>query len=245
MISRTTTRKMKFTCPQCASAFEETIDVPDFLAGSITLTTALCPECHRKMVEFQERTAAEQTWARRAEAAGIPPERVNWDKTRGNVPLMRFIWNNRRKTIAIGDHYDTGKTWAVCGALCAMIRQDPAIRVKFWNFNDLATHYSALLTESIHEAERFLAQLTDYDVLAIDDIGKKRLSFTVGDLLYTVANRVYERRGGALWITYNRSPGQLIDKFENQDAGEAFFSRIKRMINDGSAVSWKQHKIEA
>ena len=75
----------------------------------------------------------------------------------------------------------------------------------------------------------------------IDDIGKRRITETAGELLWDVFDMIYAGDARTkIWITSNKSLEDLPALFENRDIGDAITSRIDRMIDDGRMI-----KIEA
>ena len=70
------------------------------------------------------------------------------------------------------------------------------------------------------------------DILLIDDIAKRKLNETGGELLYRLVNAVYEGAATRLWITSNKDLAPLLQRFENGDTGDAVISRFDRLIDD-------------
>lgn len=229
-------------CQFCGFTGTAELEVYESIGRGITLKEiSICDDCGEKRRNAEYLAAAADRWRQLAIAAGVPEKRLDWDKSKGNVDLMKFLWNNRNRSCTVLGDYGCGKTWALCGAIGAILRDSPMRRVRFWNFNDLAAKYSSLLTTSLSAAEDFRRDLVNYDLLVIDDFGKKRLNATALDFFYSVVNRIYEQEG-KIWISYNVPPSILIPKCEDQDIAMAIFDRLRRMNVDGALVRWEDGK---
>lgn len=238
------TVRVLIDCEVCHAKSEMVFTAPRSLAEIVGgRTLKMCDSCGQKIREDEKRVSVAAGWRKLATDAGVPENMLDWDKVRGNVDLMRFLWQHRQASLTVCGDYGCGKTWAMCGAVCAMIKDQPDFTVRFWNFNDLLSHYSALLTSSLAEAEKFRRNLGNYDLLVIDDIGKKRLNCTASELIYSIVNRVYESQGKTrLWASYNLPIAKLGPKFDDADHASAIFSRWQRMEKDGLLFRWNAER---
>jgi DNA replication protein DnaC len=77
-------------------------------------------------------------------------------------------------------------------------------------------------------------ELCKLDVLLIDDVGKRRLTETAGELLYDLLDKVYLGAANCrLWFTSNLTIAGLAERFAVKDVGSAFAARIDRLIDGG------------
>jgi hypothetical protein len=76
------------------------------------------------------------------------------------------------------------------------------------------------------------------DVILIDDVGKRRITETAGELLYDMADLVYSGSSRAvIWFTANKTLADFANQFENLDLGDAVVSRFDRMIEAGKMLN--------
>ena len=73
-----------------------------------------------------------------------------------------------------------------------------------------------------------------YDIIMLDDIDKRRINETAGNMLYKLFNKLYEGNIiSRLWFTMNHNGREFQNMFDNRDYGAAVLSRIDRMMKDG------------
>ena len=106
----------------------------------------------------------------------------------------------------------------------------PSIAAHFVNFPDLFNEMQKRFKDySYHE---LYDSYLDCDILVIDDIGAKKTSDWVGDVLYHIINRRYENELFTL-ITSNLSLSELADRLQDD--------RIIRRIEDSYQIAKKEH----
>lgn len=212
-----------------------------FKIASRIKNAPFCDECETEREEAEVRRKMAIYARDNAIKAGAPEEFLEWDRQQGNVPLMNFIWKNRKKSLFLIDEPDTNKTRCLSAIVKKLFEFDYSRRIQFFNFNDMATKYLALSSRSYEAADSFKRSISSLDLLIIDDFGKKRITEAVGDMLYYVFNRIYERNA-LVWISANKASGILQTRFEHEETGEVIFSRFNRMVNSGNMVFWDHGK---
>ena len=89
----------------------------------------------------------------------------------------------------------------------------------------------------------YILDLLNESILLIDDIGKRRITETAGEMLYEIFDRLL---GGdckcRVWVTSNLALSELAGRFENADIGDGVVSRIDRMIEGGTMVKIEEKK---
>lgn len=230
---------MQFTCPRCRRIFFEKIWLPPAIIdpGGRQMT-ALCNDCAEK---HRTETRAEQeefNLKTRIARSQIPVEFQTFDQKRGNLPLARWINRNRDSNLLVIGDFETGKTRAAACVLMSEARAGKSCR--FFDFPELSKHYSRLLQESMLSAIEFQIRLLSFDRILIDDIAKRRINETAGELLYDLINKIYEGANAKIWLTSNYDTRHLVAKFENHDLGGAVLSRIDRMVDDGKFKIWRE-----
>lgn len=225
------------TCPKCGA--EETVYVPEelteLLAGGETRN--YCENC-RAEVEKQE--AIEREKRRRAdllEKAEIPIKFLEWDKSKGDNQLARLIRDNSHRSMFICGKNGNCKTRAAAINIKFEITQDGK-RCRFIRWSDLAAGYARVCKMSSENSQNYIEQILTYDVLLIDDVGKRRITETAGELLYDMIDLVYSGSSRTvLWFTANKTLADFANQFENLDLGDAVVSRFDRMIEAGEMLN--------
>ena len=226
------------TCPKCGKQTSYDIEVPEF-ARNIMVggnTQNFCEEC---IVELEKISAIRRDQLRREEwleKAEIPADFLEWDKNKGNNQLARQIRDNADKCLFVCGRNDACKTRAAAINLKLQITQNDK-RCRFIRWSDLAIGYARVCKTASENSKFYIDQFLNYDVLLIDDIGKRRITETAGEMLYDIVDLVYSgEKKTKLWITSNKTLEALSECFENLDLGDAVVSRLDRMIFCGKMV---------
>lgn len=224
-------------CPKCGT--EDIVYVPEELTELLSggETRNYCENC-RAEVERQE--AIEREKRRRAdllEKADIPLDFQVWDKARGDNKLARVIHDNCHKSMFICGKNATCKTRAAAINLKLEIAQNGK-RCRFIRWSDLAAGYARTCKMSSENSKAYINGFLRYDVLMIDDIGKRRITETAGEMLYDMIDLVYSGSSQTvLWFTANKTLADFANQFENLDLGDAVVSRFDRMIETGKMLN--------
>jgi len=154
--------------------------------------------------------------------------------------LADWIWTNRNQHLFIAGDYGCGKTRSLCHVLGRFIKQ--GYKCRYITCNDLLSKYGFMSSESGKmSADRWLERLLQNDVLFIDDLGKKRISYSGGEALYNLLDYRYSGRGRAtIYLTANLSGFEIARKFEDSDTGAAFRSRLQRL----EFLPWKHLNVK-
>ena len=160
------------------------------------------------------------------------------DFNRGLAPdkgvLSDWVWTKRQNHLFIAGDYGCGKTRSRCHNLGQLTKQGRKCR--YITCNDLLSKYGYKSSEfGKLDADGWLESLLRCDILAIDDLGKKRISLSGGEALYNLLDYRYSGRGRAtIYLTANLSGGEIVRKFEDNDTGAAFrttcLNSIKRPL---------------
>ena len=232
-------------CPKCGKIEDQTVSVPEFAVSMITggNTQNFCDECYEENKRLKQ-----QEWEKQSKEANalkledlhqLPSELCYWDSQRGNNKLANEIQANRSKHLFIGGENDKGKTRAAAINLLGLAKKGH--RCKFYRFTDLARDYATVCKVESEKTSEFIKNLLKYDLLVIDDIGKRRITETAGELLFDIIDDIYLGYSKTrIWITSNSNLSGVRNLFDNRLNGNAFVSRIDRLIEDG-----KMLKLEA
>lgn len=232
-------------CPKCGKVEDQIVQVPEFAVGYIKggNTQNFCEACY----EENKRIKQEEWEKQRKEADALalqdmhqlPPELCAWDWQKGNNDLAKEIQQNRSKHLFIGGDNDKCKTRAAAINLLGLAKRGH--RCRFYRFSDLAREYAEVCKTESERTSEFIKDLLKYDLLMIDDIGKRRVTETAGELLFDLLDSIYLGYSRTkLWITSNANLSGVRNLFENRGNGNAFVSRLDRMIEAGDMI-----KIEA
>lgn len=226
---------LNLTCPQCGKEREKTLTAPRSIADELSgITTMLCDACGDARKAEQERKQREQIQHERITETQIPREFQQWDESKGNRAAANFVTLNRASNLLIVGEVNTGKTRAMAKVLLDECLSGK--KVLFIDFYDFAERYAGAMQESINSANKLLAIFSNggYDVIMLDDIDKRRINETAGNLLYKLFNKLYEGNIiSRLWFTMNHNGKEFLQMFDNRDYGAAVLSRIDRMMKDG------------
>lgn len=230
--------KIEFTCPLCGRVTEKELLLPPELMKPFGgRLTANCAECGKRREEAERAEKEAFETRRRAEEARIPPEFRVWDRRLGNHSLASWIRENRENNLLIIGDFEIGKTRAAACNLLLEARSGK--RCRFYDFPELSKEYAKELQQSMLSAIDFQVRLLSLDILLIDDLAKRRINDTAGELVYDLVNKVYEGARVRLWLTSNHDTRELVGKFSNLDTGGAVLSRIDRMADEGRFKIWK------
>lgn len=222
-------------CPQCGKATETVVDVPDyawdFICGGNT--GHLCDECHEQKQAEERQKIEELRKHTLIQNSCVPENFWNWDKTKGNATLVKAIYEQKEHHLYICGGYNTCKTRAAACNLLIMAKRGN--RCRFIRFSEMAGEYARICKIDSAAAKSYVNDLLRNNILLIDDLGKRRITETAGELLYDIFDRAYAGDCNAkIWVTTNLNLSTLIGLFENADMGDAVASRIDRMITHGS-----------
>lgn len=218
------------TCPKCGKVDAEDLEVMEWMARTMAHEThGLCSVCRaeadrKEMIAYQERHMAQLL-----NDADVPQEFRTWDKDLGNGVLAREIRDNRDRNLFICGENSKGKTRSAAYNLLLEVKAGK--RCKYWRFSDLAAKYAAQC-KADGDAQEWLKQQLKYDIIVMDDICKRRITDTAGEMLFDILDWLY---GGdihcRLWITANKDLAGVAQCFQNADTGDAVISRIDRMAD--------------
>lgn len=217
-------------CPKCGA--EDTFYVPEELTDMLRggETQNFCDKC---LAEVERLEAIEREKRRRAEwleKSDIPFEFQSWDKSKGDNQLARLIHENADKSLFVCGKNAACKTRAAAINLKLEITQNGR-RCRFIRWSDLAAGYARTCKMSSENSKAYINGFLRYDVLLIDDVGKRRITETAGEMLYDMIDLVYSGSSRtALWFTANKTLADFANSFENLDLGDAVVSRFDRMI---------------
>lgn len=226
------------TCPKCGKHEDYQLEVADFLRDILKggNTQNFCEECAIEKEKHDALIRQQQYRETMLSEAQIPDDFLEWDKSKGNNQLARQIRDNTEKSLFICGKNDACKTRSAAINLKLQITQNNQ-KCRFARWSDLAMGYARICKTASENSRNYIEQFLGYDVLLIDDIGKRRITETAGELLYDIIDLVYSGTFKTrLWITSNKTLDGLADMFENLDMGDAVVSRIDRMLESGKMV---------
>lgn len=233
-------RNIRTVCRNCKCIGSVSIEEDAFAGLVQTPLPGLCENCAALIAAEDRKKFAAGNEKILIEKSKIPPEFLDFDKTRGNLELAKYVWNSREKNMLIFGMVGSGKTRSVCCAAKNMVMSGS--KVEYYGFQELAGKYSSLNQEGSDKGRNFIKHtLNRNDLTVIDDIDKKRYSDSVSELLYLIFDGVYSGSfRGKIWITANFANGsEMHRKFYNGDIADAVCSRIDRMAEDGRMAIWR------
>ena len=221
-------------CCRCGKVETGTIQVLADANLNPLETDSLCTECGaaqqaRWMADIAQRKA-DKLAEQKQKIHCIPDDLLFWDNALGNRNLANDIHRNKDRNLFICGAYDTGKTRAAAVNLIRLV--DAGKNARFYRWADLSREYAEVCKAESEKSSEFIKSLCKLDVLLIDDVGKRRLTETAGELLLDLVDKVY--LGDArcrLWLTSNLTIGGLASRFVSGDLGNAFASRMDRLID--------------
>lgn len=223
------------TCPKCGKKDHFQMEVPEFALDILTGgdTQNFCDDC---LVEIERLNSLRREQQRREmllEKAEIPADFLNWDRQLGNNQLARLIRENVSKNLIVCGKNATGKTRAAAINLKFQITEK-GLQGRFVRWSDIAFGYARTCKLSSENSQEYIRGFLKNEILLIDDIGKRRITESAGEMLYDIVDLIYSGSVQTrLWITSNKNLEGLANTFENLDLGDAVVSRIDRMIAAG------------
>lgn len=225
-------------CSFCGKETYNTVEMDSWIASLITATETnhACPDCSEKVKKAQFMEQQTIVIEERIRDCGIPDNFRDWDSSKGNADLANAILNNQKKSLYISGHYGTCKTRAASANLLRRIKAGE--RGKYVRFGAIASKYQRSFTNGEYSSDACVDSILDADILLIDDVGKRKITQTAGELLYEMLDRIYAGDTRCrIWITSNADLKAFVHKFENADVGDAVVSRIDRLIGDGKMAN--------
>ena len=225
------------TCPVCGR--EDTVYVPEELTGLLSggETQNYCETCRaevERLENIEREKRRREDWLEKSE---IPADFLDWDKSKGDNQLARQIHDNASRSLFICGKNAACKTRAAAINLKLEITQNGK-RCRFVRWSDLAAGYARVCKMSSENSSSYIEHFLSYDVLLIDDIGKRRITETAGEMLYDMIDLVYSGKSRTvLWFTANKTIADFANAFENLDLGDAVASRFDRMIEVGKMLN--------
>jgi DNA replication protein DnaC len=234
-------RSFNTICNHCKKNSVIQLDISDLFANALPQPIiGVCPDCSAVLDDENRAEFNRMHEKEILEKARIPKEFLNFDKSKGNMDLARFVWQNRANSMMLFGAVGSGKSRCVCRAAKELILSGK--KVEYWSFQDLAGRYTALQQEGSEHGRKFVRNLFTWnDITIIDDIDKKRYSESVCELLYAIFDGIYAGTfAGKIWVTANFANGEEMHrKFENGDIADAVCSRVDRMAQDGRMKLWR------
>lgn len=195
-----------------------------------------CPDCAEKIRQAQLLEQQAMLIENRIAGCGVPDNFREWDSAKGNKELANAIRCECGKSLYISGHYGTCKTRAACANLLRRIKSGQL--GKFVRFGEIANRYQHSFSKGENAPDYYIDSLLDSDILLIDDVGKRKITQTAGELLYEIFDRIYAGDTRCrVWLTSNAELRAFAYKFENEDVGNAVLSRIDRLIGDGKMAN--------
>lgn len=203
--------EMKVVCDKCRPKYEK--DKVDYEA-----------EMKRRELQFYYNNNKDRI----IEESQLPVRFLEeWDYQKGNNQLLKFVHTNKEKSL-----YICSKTSGICKtravAVVAKSMLDNScgkITVQFWKATFLMRKITGLYGQSVEEADKFILNLRNIDLLIIDDLGKEKTTERVEEILFDVIDEryAYNKR---TWITSN---------FDGEEIEKIFGLRgkyLRRRINE-------------
>lgn len=227
------------TCCRCGKVETGTIEVLADANLNPLETNSLCTDCGAaQQARWQADIAMRKADAHAEELRKthcIPEDLLFWDTVLGNRDLANSIQRNKNKSLLICGGYGTGKTRAAAANLKRLA--EAGEKVRFYRWADLSREYADVCKSESEKSSEFIKQLCKFSVLLVDDVGKRRLTETAGELLFDLIDKIYLGEVHCcLWITTNLTLLRMARNFSNPDVGNAFASRIDRMIEEGKML---------
>ena len=225
-------------CNMCGKETHMTHTMDSWLAELLgaTETKHPCPECAGKIKRVQEAEAAAMRAEENSRTCGVPDNFREWDSAKGNKDLANAILRESGKSLFISGHYGTCKTRAACANLLRRIEKGE--RGRYVRFGAIASQYQRSFSNGEKAPEWCIDSILNTDILLIDDVCKRKVTQTAGELLYEILDRIYAGDTRCrVWITSNADLRSFVKKFENPDVGAAVVSRIDRLIEENKMAN--------
>ena len=226
------------TCPRCGKQDAFEMEVPSFAINILTggNTQNFCDDCAKEIKRLDDMRREQQHREQLLEKADIPADFLEWDRTKGDNQLARLVHENADKCLFVCGKNAACKTRATAVNLKLQIVNNNTVG-RFIRWSDLALGYARICKLSSENSKFYIDDFLKYDILLIDDIGKRRITETAGEMLYDMIDLVYSgEKKTKLWITSNKTLEDLSECFENLDIGDAVISRIDRMVESGKMM---------
>ena len=176
-------------------------------------TKFACKACAEKIKRVQENEALVMKAEINLRESGIPDNFLEWDSSKGNKDLANAIRLEHQKNLYVNGFYGTCKTRALCANLIRRIKSGE--KGKYVRFGTLANQYQKCFTKGEYAPEAFVKSILKTDILLIDDVGKRKITQTAGELLYEILDRIYAGDTKCrIWITCNADLKSFVRKFE-------------------------------
>lgn len=227
----------RMVCNQCGKVESGELDVWAELDEITAIDTdGVCSACdaerQARYAETIARHKADADAERKQKIHRLPEDLLFFDGQIGNRQLANAIWQHRDKCLFICGVYGSGKTRAAAANIKKLV--DDGENARFCRWSDLAREYAEVCKSESEKSSEFIKELCKLDVLLIDDVGKRRLTETAGELLYDLLDKVYLGAANCrLWFTSNLTIAGLAERFAVKDVGSAFAARVDRLIDGG------------
>lgn len=232
---------VEYDCKVCGGHFKFELDLPADM--QLYLRPTICAKCADEQEAREIREAKRRAWRERSVKCGIPEGFLDYDKQKGHAELQEWVRGHWHTSLLITAPYSAGKSRLLAYCLTRWIISRPEGKYAFCNFSDLADRYAALSGQSLFDASALKKELCGLDILVLDDLGKRRMTPVVEDLLYSLLDYFYACGGHRrLWITSNKPLSELARSFSSSDIAEAVISRVRRMIDGGQMAHWRDER---
>jgi len=188
--------------------------------GSTRQVYGYCDKCHQESEARERRIQREQSFKRCA----IPYR--DWDQNIGNGVLLAKIVDAMTPSVTglylIGD---TGAGKSRCLSQYIRVSEESFETTFVWrNCAEWSDRFSFLSGESMRELMREKEEALAGNVLVLDDFGKGKVTERVAACYFDVVDRCV-RFKRHLWISTNKTPGQLEEQF-GVEYGPAIVRRV-------------------
>jgi DNA replication protein DnaC len=232
-------------CSECNKKWDSYVEVePQFINilhwEEEQYNTTLCDTCKGNLAKTLKEQAEKERIEEEIQKALIPPDFTKWNRELGNNELARFVENNKDKHIFLSGMYGKGKSRSLAINLVKSIIKNENKQIKYCRFTDIAMEYASICCENIGNARKYLQAVLNYDIIVIDDLGKKRITDNAGEFIYDIFDNLYCGNAKCkLWVSSNINWRKLASLFENKDCGNAVVSRIDRLISENRLVDYE------
>ena len=194
------------------------------------LARSVCDTCladNKKKEELKELNKKISEKIKSLPYNDFDPEKT---KDKGQLSeIMLRLWQAKRHAYVQGV-YDSGKTRSCANIFVFLAKQMiNGVYLKAGEFIDECT--SLAVNKDKDAVNLKLKQLiANNKLIMLDDIGKHKITDAGGEVLYKFLDIIIESNSDCkVWITANKHIDQICSRFYDEDVGNAFVSRIKRM----------------
>lgn len=221
---------MKTLCAKCKAEIE--IDMPQGVTPemratlerlALNVTCDVCSAIEEKKAELKRKEEGRRIFIERSK---LPEHMIQWDKSKGNAELAKWVNLNAESSLYIPDTYGTCKTRAVCAVAYHTRKIHPFMR--FYTVSGLIAEIMGYYAEGLREVNEFKESIYCLDLLILDDFGKEKLTDRAGELMFDVIDNAYVNRR-KIWITTNQVNQETIIEHLGADRGLAIIRRISEM----------------